>query len=197
MRLSADMKTGIFSDAELLEKMTESNGDAFKEIYHRYWKQLYFQALKKIRIRQVAEDLVQNVFVSLWNRRHENNIRCLNLYLQQAIRFQVINYLDSKFFQNKNITAAFPQEPEEGEGSDSTILHHELSIAISKAIQKLPGKSREVIQFRKIDNYSVRQISERMHISEKTVEYHITRSIKLMRYYLKDFFLLLFLFKIF
>lgn len=191
MRLSDHMKNGVFSDAELLEKMADSNDDAFKQIYHRYWKQLYFQALKKTRSKEVAEELVQNVFIGLWNRRQTSKIQCLTAYLQQAVRYQVINYLESKISYDRSSTAPISMEPLEAEGCDSRTLLHDLSAAIDRAIQKLPGKSQEVIQFSRIDNYSVRQISERMHISEKAVEYHITRSLKLMRYYLKDFFLLL------
>ncbi|MEJ0101450.1 MAG: sigma-70 family RNA polymerase sigma factor [Bacteroidota bacterium] len=185
------MNYQFYTDDDLLNAMKEGNGDSFKEIYLRYWKPLYFTALKKVRMREVAEELVQNVLVGLWNKRQTAEIKCLQSYLYNAIKYQVINHLDSKIIREKHTHRAFADLAIEAATCDSAVLTHELSAAIDRAIKKLPDKTQTILRLSRLENYSNRQISEVMRMSEKSVEYHITRSLKLMRTYLKDFLLLL------
>lgn len=185
------MNYQFYADGDLLKAMKSGNEDSFKEIYLRYWKPLYFIALKKVRIKEVAEELVQNVIVGLWNKRQTHDIRCLQTYLYSAIRYQVINYLDSKIIRDKHTSNACADMSHEAAMCDSTALTNELTAAIDRAIKKLPDKTQVILRLSRFENYSTRKISEVMHISEKSVEYHISRSLKLMRTYLKDFLLLI------
>ncbi len=191
MRLPILMKFRFYTDIDLLEEMKNGNENSFREIYHRYWKHLYFLALKKVRSSEVAEELVQNVFVSLWNKRATTRILCLESYLHTAIKYQVINYLESKIIREKHTIRAFSGQHTEVVDCENIMLMNELNSAIERAIKKLPYKTQAILQLSRFENYSTREISEVMHISEKAVEYHITKSLKLMRTYLKDFLFIL------
>jgi RNA polymerase sigma-70 factor (ECF subfamily) len=71
--------------------------------------------------------------------------------------------------------------------AEDRVLMHDLSEAIEKGVALLPGKTQEVFVHSRVEHLSVREISGIMHISEKAVEYHITRSLKLLRFHLREF----------
>ncbi|MBC7889709.1 MAG: RNA polymerase sigma-70 factor [Ferruginibacter sp.] len=177
----------LLPDDGLLKLLKYSDEAALKEIYLRYWKNIYFSAIKKVGIKNIAEELVQNVFVSLWTNRETANIRQLQNYLNTAIKYQVINFLKSKILREKYTLQSSMFVAQEEDSCESILLTHELSGAIDKATKKLPEKSRQIFQLSRMENHSIKDIARNLHISEKTVEYHITRSLKIMRIYLKDF----------
>ena len=79
--------------------MKEDDQQAFTILYQRYWESLFITAVKALRGKQEAEDVLQDVFLSFWNRRKELNIEgSLVAYLQTSIRYKAIHYIE------KNIT---------------------------------------------------------------------------------------------
>jgi RNA polymerase sigma-70 factor (family 1) len=182
-----DMDYRLLSDEGLLKLLKTSDEAALKEIYLRYWKDMYFVALKKVRIKNIAEELVQNLFVSLWANRETAGIRQLRNYLSKAIKYQVINFLKSKILRERYTLESSLCVSREENNCESTLLTHELSQAINNAIRKLPEKSQQIFRLSRMENHSIKEIARHLNISEKTVEYHITRSLKIMRIYLKDF----------
>jgi len=175
-------------DDGLLKMLRADDEDALQEIYRRYWKEMYFAVLRKIHVSQVAEELVQNLFVSLWNNRKTSAIRQLKNYLYTAVKYQVINFIKSKTIRERYTLQSSLFVAREENNSESVLLTHELSKAIEEAIRKLPEKSQQIFRLNRMENQNVRQIARDMNISEKTVEYHITRTLKIMRIYLRDFF---------
>jgi RNA polymerase sigma-70 factor (ECF subfamily) len=183
------MEYKLLSD-ELLVKLLKANEDeAFREVFLRHWQPLFLMALRRIRSREVAEELVQNVFVSLWEKRQTANIIRLECYLKTAIKYQTINYLKSIVLDRKFAAYAVQQTGEPDNGGESILLIHELNAAIDKAARQLPPKTQLVFRLSRQENRSVKEIAESLNISEKTVEYHITQSLKVMRLHLKEFIL--------
>ena len=80
-------------DETLLEMLSRSDTGAFDEIYRRYWVVVFRYAVGKVHTQQIAEDLCQDVFVSLWQRRNAVAIQHLEAYLVQATKFGVLNYI--------------------------------------------------------------------------------------------------------
>jgi RNA polymerase sigma-70 factor (family 1) len=183
------------SDDALLALYKDSDSDAYKEIYLRYWKQVYQVAYKKLHNKELAEELTQNLFVDLWKRRDSLAINTLTSYLFGSLKFAIINYYRSQIVQEKYQLHMLKSKPE-NESCDHLILLHDLSDALNKGIDLLPKKTAEVFKLSRINNYSVKDISKEMNISEKAVEYHITQSLKTMRFHLKEYLLLLFFFSI-
>ncbi len=181
------MSYRLLSDERLLKLLKDSDEKALKEIYLRYWKEIYLAAMKKVRTRNIAEELVQNLFISLWNNRRTSKILQLKSYLYTAIRFQVINFIRSDMIREKYTLQSSMYVAREDNSGESILLTHELSQAIDSAIKSLPAKSRDIFRLNRIEHYTVNEIARDMQLSKKTVEYHITRSIKTMRIFLKDF----------
>ena len=175
---------------EILIKLLKSDDEAaLKEIYLRYWKSLYITALKKVSLKEVAEEIVQNLLVSLWNKRKTSDIKHLQNYLNTGIKYQVINYVKAKIHREKKYQYAMSKQAYAENTSEDSLLINELSLAIDRAITMLPEKTQLVFRLNRLENHSVKDISSLMNISDKAVEYHITRSLKIMRQQLKDFIL--------
>src|SRR5258705_9231831 len=85
VQIACIMNYKLLTDEILIKLLKADDETALNEIYLRYWKCLYFSSLKKVRIKEIAEELVQNIFISLWDRRHLANITHLSGYLQTAI----------------------------------------------------------------------------------------------------------------
>ncbi len=173
---------------ELLAKLLYANDDkAFREIYNRYWKKLYNTALAKTHTRQAAEELVQTLFISLWEKRMNTPVEHLDAYLMRALKYKIINYIHSFLVKEKHLKIIGNNAVTEENNSDSQMVLHELSLAIKTSVEKLPVKTKAIFKLSREENRTVKEIAQAMNLSEKAVEYHITQSLKLMRLHLKDF----------
>lgn len=173
-------------DEALLALYRDGDSQAYKEIYLRYWKQIYQVAFKKLHSKELAEELTQNLFVDLWRRRENLVIINVCAYLFGALKFAIINYYKSQIVQEKYKMHVLKSRPV-NENTDHLILLHDLADALNKGIDLLPKKTAEVFKLSRINNYSVKDISKELNISEKAVEYHITQSLKSMRFHLKEY----------
>lgn len=187
------MNYHLLTDDELTDLLKTSDEKAFKEIYARYWKEMFLVAYRKTGNRELSEELLQNIFLSLWQNRETVAIKTLPAYLFNCVRFSVINHIKSQLVKEKYLEYKMNVAGCEAASCDERLLIHDLADAIEKGVALLPQKTQEVFILSRFENHTVREIAGKLKISEKAVEYHITRSLKTMRYYLKDFLLLLLL----
>lgn len=181
------------TDAELLSELKDNNHQAFQELYKRYWKVCYLKLFSKSGSKELSEELTQNIFVSLWERRHVVEISNLYAYLMSAVRYSFINHLKA-LLQFDQYTEHNKLQSEIGTNNlEEQLAVRELSVSIQKGINLLPRKTREVFVLSRMEYNSVKEIAQKLKISEKAVEYHITQSLKAMRLALKDYILLMLL----
>ncbi|WP_442588936.1 RNA polymerase sigma-70 factor [Pedobacter sp. AW31-3R] len=180
----------------LFARLKMGDEQAYVEIYHAYSKFLLQAAYHKTRDKLIAEDIVQNIFISIWEKRESLEVKDPRNYLMGCLKFSIINYIRSQVMQNKYI--AFAQNSsQENEDTSASLELKDLSSIVEKGISTLPDKTQEIFRLSRFKHQSTKKISVEMNISEKTVEYHITRSLKLMKAYLKNYhILLLLLFKL-
>ena len=174
------------TDEMLVKLLKASDEKAFKTIYERYWKSIYLTALKKLRSAHLAEELTQSLFVNIWERREQSSIINISSYLSSAIKYKIINYIESRY-SSQGVIDEDMSDLMADNSTEDNILLNDLNLAITNALQQLPVKTREVFKLSRFDHFSVREIAGKMNLSEKAVEYHITQSLKLLRIELKDF----------
>ena len=87
-----------YSDEGLLKLLKQQELGAFEEIYMRYWRKLYSAAYKRTQSREISEELVQDIFTSLWVNREILKVEILSAYLFSAIKYKVINHLEKEMY---------------------------------------------------------------------------------------------------
>lgn len=181
------MNYRLLDDETLLKFLRISDDLAFKEIYLRYWKRLYYSVLYKINNKEIAEDIVQGVFTDLWEKRETSSIHALHAYLDASVKYRVINYINAVISQKKHLSNFREKQKTEESHTDLLLLIQELNTGIDKALNQLPPKTQTIFRLSRFEQHSNKEISRIMDLSEKAVEYHISQSLKSLRFYLKDF----------
>jgi RNA polymerase sigma-70 factor (ECF subfamily) len=180
------MKYNLLNDDQLVELLKKDNKCAFEEIYNRYWYKLYGIAYHQTGTKEEAEELVHDLFESIWLKRHQSIIRHLSAYLVVSIRHLTTNYIKSQINHRKFQEYFILHEIHETFSTEEIVDFKDLSFAIDEVMKKLPEKTCTIFKLSRFGNYSVKEISARLSLSEKTVEYHITKSLKLFKKHLKE-----------
>ncbi|HEX5552222.1 MAG TPA: RNA polymerase sigma-70 factor [Chitinophagaceae bacterium] len=167
------------NDNDLQLRLTQGDQRAFTEIYHRYWDKLLAIAFNHTRDRSLAEDIVQNLFVNLWERSDNLDIDNLDHYLATAVKFAVFKEYYRK--QKRESTLLSKLSVEEEELIDERISAKFLEEYIFGIADHLPEKCRLVFRYSRMNHMNIREIADRMGINTKTVEAHLTKALKTIR----------------
>ncbi len=170
-----------FTDEQLVEFLQQGDARAFEEIYSRYWYRLFGIAFQETGTREEAEELVQDVFENLWHKREDSFIRHLKAYLVVSMKHRITNYIKSCITQRKYQEYLILNEIRQSYGTEEIVRFEDLSRAVDEVMKKLPEKTCEVFRLSRFENQSVKDIAERLSLSEKGVEYHITQSLKVLK----------------
>ncbi|UOR06602.1 RNA polymerase sigma-70 factor [Hymenobacter aerilatus] len=189
MNRSGLLHYSLWPDAALLDALQTDNEGAFTEIYKRYCYRLFTVAYRKLKSREVAEELVQDLFATIWTKRAEGQIQNLEAYLFTALRYRIINYVKSQRVQTGYELYCRVAQSDATQNTEEQLAQQDLDTALQAGLDRLPEKSREVFRLSRLEHHTVPEISGRLQLSEKAIEYHITKSLKLLRGYLQDFLL--------
>lgn len=180
------------SDVELLTLLREGRHAAFEEIYNRYWKKLYTLAANKLEDFSEAEDIVQQLFVSIWERREELEVvSTLSSYLAVAVKYRVYKAL-ARISKTMHYGDDQANEAALDVLDDSTqqwLEFNEVKQRLSMLVDSLPEKCRLVYQLSREQGLSQKQVAEELDISEKTVKNHMNRAYKTLKTGLRSFFI--------
>lgn len=178
-------------EQELLALIRNSDYAAFEELHHRYYQPLYKLALKKIGDPDDAYDLMQDMFIELWNKRESFSINNpLYNYLKNRLWFKISGYFRTKGFRDKhfkNFEEFIRQEqdiaiqPDAMELLEMNMQYEAVMEVINRTINDMPAKMKEVFLMSRSREYSVREISEKLEISPKTVKNQINSALNRIR----------------
>ena len=183
------MKIELYSTLpdEMLGRLLFTGDEkAYEAIYQRYWRSLFSTAIWKTNSQVAAEELVQELFLKLWENRQKTLIENLEAYLKTALRYSVISFIKAKLL-NAQTELGEASEQAADQRADTGVGVEELSIALENALDLLPEKTRQVFQMSRFEQRSVSDIAQQLGLSERAVEYHITQSLRLLRFQLKDY----------
>lgn len=190
MLSSSSGQYASLADADLLAALRADEAGSFAEIYARYCYPLFTLAFRKLKSRETAEELVQDLFENLWQRRASHDIQQLKQYLFSALRYRIINHIKAQQVRAGYELYCRLHTSEADTATEESLATNELRAALLNGMRKLPAKTREIFQLSRLEQYSVAEISGQVKLSEKTVEYHLTKSLKLLRGYLREFLVL-------
>jgi len=168
------------TDDALVAMLMDGSEAAFDLIYERYWKKLYNEAYKRLNDSSDSEEIVQDVFVDLWNKRENRQIDNLRGYLLGAVRYQVF----AVYHRRKSLPAF--EEPLDymafsSDDADSGYMRDELLSSIHLWLETQPEKRREIFRLRYLEGLSTLEIAEQLDISRKTVQNQLNTSQQSLR----------------
>jgi len=170
-----------FSDIELFEKFKGGDRTAFEQIYKRYWSCLLNEAYRLTGAPAQSKDLVQDIFVSLYQKAEKIDIKfSFKAYLYQTLRYKVINSRRDDLIHQHCHQDIYHRSSRETVFSNP-LETKELSNHLHVAINCLPKKCKQVFLLSREGDYSHKAISKELHISTSTVEKHIVKALKILR----------------
>ncbi len=176
-----------WDEAALLAALRQDDELAFAEIYRRHWAELLQVARYKLASPMVAEELIQDLFAGLWNKRHEQAIQKLGPYLQSALRYQIIDFIRASTVRADYLSYCQFHSLAADHNTEEALAANDLSAALAGALGRLPTLPREVFQLSRFEHQTVGEIAGRLHMSPKMVEYHLTKALKILRAGLREF----------
>jgi RNA polymerase sigma-70 factor (family 1) len=181
-------------DDVLLAALRNGDKKAFEEIFNRYWFDLLKIACGRTKSREEGEEIVQDIFTSLWKNRNTILISNLSYYLFSAVRKRVISNVRTKIIHEKywDYYSQFLQR--DALVTDEDVEFADLDEAVENALRQLPEKPQQVFRLNRMEGHSVSEISKNLNIPKRTIEYYLTQSLRQLRVHLKDYILFLFAF---
>jgi len=174
--------TSLPDEKEVLGRLKNGDEKAFALIYDGYWKPMFYLAAAKLHSLTEAEEVVQDVFLDIWNRREEMiAVNSLSSYLAVSVRYRIINAMakKSRYYQYQKYSRqqTSPSYLSTENNFDFDVLRTQLE----KETAKLPDKCQLVFRLSREGGYSHKQIAAKLRISEKTVEAHLTKALRMLR----------------
>jgi RNA polymerase sigma-70 factor (ECF subfamily) len=175
------------TDEQLLTMIAQDSEKAFELLFERYWEMAHRIAYSKLKSKEITQEIVLEIFLNFWERRHTIQINNFQSYLRVSVKYKVITYLNREILQRKHFEEYLDQAQFETEDTLQSVEFNDLSKALDEGIRVLPERTQEVFRLSRLEGRSVSEIARQLNLSDKAIEYHITRSRKELRLYLKDF----------
>lgn len=180
------LSTTFNTDQQILEHLAKNDVQAFDFLYNKYFSKLYGAVYKRLQNRELTEEVVQELFISLWERRGVLTISTtIETYLFSSVKYLVIaQYKKNNLFEK--YSNSLNPEVNDTNFTEQVIAFDELNAAYQNSLKLLPERCREIFLLKRT-GLSQREISEKMDISEKTVENQMTKALKILREALSDY----------
>jgi len=183
------------NDLELLKKLKNDDEIAFKVVFNKYYSRLYYFTLEFVRMEDIAENIVQDTFCTLWNKRHElTDSTNFGAYLFTVAKNNCIYRLRDRKYRKKLFTEHSTDRIEVETNLEvlstidsSAYAFEEIERIIQNTLDELPPQCRRVFMLSRFEEKKNKEIAEELNISVKVVEKHITKGLKIFKVALKDY----------
>lgn len=172
----------------LLSDLRQDNKEAFSLLFQKYYTDLVLFCGNFVRDKSSCEDIVQSIFLKLWNDRKNIRIETsLKSYLLRAVRNSCFDE-----FRHLEIVRQYESDPDhsvlDSYDTENYILYSDLSAHLQQALDQLPAAYREAFEMNRFEGLKYREIAVRLNVSERTVEVRVGKALEMLRKLLKDFY---------
>lgn len=175
------------SDLEVIEGMKQGKLIAFRELYVRYADLIYRNILVRVNSSFDADDIFQDFFIKLWEKSDhlhiETNVRS---YLLVALKHHILNTIKEQQIRNKYHKASFDEKDEADDYTWVKITSEDLNDRLQEVVETFPPRLKEVYMLSREKNLSVKEIAEKLSISEQTVKNQLTDILKRLKNEMKN-----------
>jgi RNA polymerase sigma-70 factor (family 1) len=177
-------------DKVLFDLLKQGDETAFGKIYKLYWVELYNAAYKRLPEKEKCQDVIQNVFADLWNRREILELENPLAYLHTAVKFQVLKHI-SRTPKKSHFAHSFENQLISPMKADGQLLDREVKGLLELFIKALPEKRRKIFVLHYFEGLSTAKISVQLNISQKTVQNQLTTATHALKFRLTHLFVFL------
>lgn len=179
------------NELELIAALKNGEHDAYSYLFSKYYRDLVLYGGTIIQNQEVCEDIVQNIFMYIWDNRKNLKIESLKSYLIKSVKNSCLDEIKHYKIVNEHHDFVIKLNSLESNETEEYLLFSELNTKLEEAIEKLPDEEKITFKMSRIKEMKYQQIAEELNVSVRTVEVRISKSIKHLKEMLKDFFLLL------
>jgi len=173
-------------EKKLLKQIKNGNEEAFEQIFYYYYQNLCVYASKIIQDDDSAEEIVQDLFVKIWEKRHEIEIKTsLKNYLVRSVKNQCLNYIKHNKIKEEHAKTILSEK--KGVTENDNFIEIDLLQKIEESIGELPKKRQEIFRLSREEGLKYREIAEKLNVSIKTVETQMGLAMKTLREKLKKY----------
>jgi RNA polymerase sigma-70 factor, ECF subfamily len=175
----------VLEHDRFFQQIKEGDDEAFREIFHAYYEGLCTYAFTLLRDMDDAEDVVQSMFIKIWEKRQTLNItHTIKSYLYKAVYHQCVNQFDHRAVRVKfqeRVTIEKKQGVQQPE-----VFPHELEERIVSVIKTLPKQCRTIFMMSRYQEMKYAEIAKELDISVNTIENQISKALKILRVHFRD-----------
>ena len=182
-------------ERQTITLLLQGDEATYERVYKQYFQLLYAYAYSVIEDDMQAEEIVQQLFLKIWEKKDQLHIETsLQAYLYKSVYFQSLNYIKHLKVRNEHQKhTVFQMKQSQAEQAGQQLDLKLLESRFRKALSDLPEQCRTVFQLSRFEELKYREIAGRLGISEKTVEHHMGKALRVLRTKLADFLVLLLL----
>lgn len=174
-------------DKEVIEQFRSGNVEAFESVFHAYYKPLVNYAKTILRDTDDAEDIVQQVFIAVWEKRATTEIHTsLRALLYKSVHNACLNRLKQQQVRSGYAKEVIQLHREQGVTEDR-VQQKELQQKIEDALDQLPEQCAKIFKMSRFEQLKYQEIADKLGLSVKTVENQMGKALKIMREQLKDY----------
>jgi len=189
------LQSVVLSEQEIIGAIREGNERIFEETFRKYYQSLCNYANSILKEMDEAEEVVQNLFLSIWEKRSDLEISIsLKSYLYRAVHNHCLNRIKHLKVREEYQQYAVNFYDASYESVSQTVMKNELETKIEEAIKKLPEQCRLIFRMSRFEELKYHEIAEQLELSPKTVENQIGKALKILRVELAEYLPLLLFF---
>ncbi len=184
----AEIGYTVENEASLVAEIREGNQKAWDAVTRTLFHPLFFFVNEMVHNQEIAEELVQDVFVNFWVKRKNLNITTsLKAYLYRAARNHTLNFIKRRKFEQDYQKKLAETATFESNDTEDKVTFSELEKQLATAIENLPDNCRDIFKLSRYEEMTYKEIAEVLNIPPRSVHYQIGLALKELRTKLKGY----------
>lgn len=164
------------------------NEKIFTDIYEMYWEKVYHVCYANLEDSELAREMVQDIFKSLWERRDSLEITTsVERYLVRAAKLKVFEYIRNHRIRSTHLKSIAYNQASEVNSTENEILHNCLSKKVSVLVGNLPSEGRQIFTMSRDMGLSNKEIASTLSVSERKVEYQLMKALRFLKSNLQEY----------
>ncbi len=169
-------------DISLFNKIADDNELAFNTIFDKYYADLCDFSFLIVKNKESAEEIVADIFANIWIKRGTHTVDSnLRGYLMSSTKNRTISFMRKKKIEILSLEDIPYGQSENESTPEKVLISKESGASVEKILSFIPEKSRLIFKMHRFENFKYREIAEVLDISQKTVEKHMGKALKILR----------------